>query len=112
MTAGLRRVVRPEGRWGVNADARRVRRRLLAQDALLLERRILVGGHPEKAAQHVLGVLPELRCGRPDVARRLRERDRVHLGWMAADHGMLDFAEVAPVRELRVVVEIAEIEDG
>ena len=56
-------------------------------------------------------MLAEPRRGRPDGGLHVGEPDRVALGGMPAEDRMHDRLEVAAVRELRVVLEVAQVGD-
>src|SRR5438046_1614033 len=84
---------------------------LLLEHPRLREPRELPGLHPEEPAQHVLGMLPEPRRGRANPWLQRREAHRVRLDRVPAEHGVLDVAEVAPMRELRILVQGGEVLD-
>src|SRR2546429_6676852 len=74
----------------------------LLEHPRLREPRELPALHPEELAQHVLRVLAEPRRGRLDPRLQRREAQRVRLDRVPPEYGVLDLAEVAPVRELAV----------
>src|SRR5262249_12679423 len=60
---------------------------------------------------HAIGVRTEARRGRFDARLHRGEANRMGLDGMAAEDGVLHRPEVPSVRELRIVVEIAEVLD-
>src|SRR5947207_10344498 len=56
-------------------------------------------------------MLPESRRGRANPRLHRREAQRVRLDRVPAEHGVLDLTEVAPMRELRILVQVGEVLD-
>src|SRR5438128_1147268 len=59
----------------------------------------------------IVSVARLMRSRRVDPRLQRGEADGMRLGGMGAEDGVLDGPEVATVRELRVVVEVAEVLD-
>src|SRR5215813_2929686 len=72
----------------------------------------LVVRHAEQRAEHVIRIGTELGRAPTQLGPHVREADAMRLRRMAAEHGVLDHAELPTMDELGVVVQIGEVLDG